>query len=171
MYIKPQGRRDSIGDIYLYKQKGLITLDTGCRFKKRALPSDCIHIFMILYIYIALVQGQTTHKGQIFYINRKASSLWSFGASLRSISSTSNFIHIIPRGQNFDANRNHLSLRSFAAGFKKSLKSGFIHFFFLFFFFMILYMYIALGQMLTTPWERNFDVNRNILSVRSFVAS
>ena len=36
---------------------------------------------------------------------------------------------------------------------------------------MILYMYIALGQGLTTPWGRNFDVNRNILSLRSFVAS
>ena len=38
-------------------------------------------------------------------------------------------------------------------------------------FFMILYMYIASGQGLTTPWGRNFDVNRNILSLRSFVAS
>ena len=34
---------------------------------------------------------------------------------------------------------------------------------------MFLYMYIALG--LTTPWGRTFDVNRNILSHRSFVAS
>ena len=39
-------------------------------------------------------------------------------------------------------------------------------------FFMILYMYIhvALGQGLTTPRRRNF-VNRNILSLWSFVAS
>ena len=36
---------------------------------------------------------------------------------------------------------------------------------------MILFMYIAQGQGLTTPWGRNFDVNRNILSLRSFVAS
>ena len=36
---------------------------------------------------------------------------------------------------------------------------------------MILYMYIAQGQGLTTPWGRNFDVNRNILSLRLFVAS
>ena len=36
---------------------------------------------------------------------------------------------------------------------------------------MILYMYIAPGQRLTTPWGRNFDVNRNILSLRLFVAS
>ena len=36
---------------------------------------------------------------------------------------------------------------------------------------MILYMYITPGQGLTTPWGRNFDVNGNILSLRSFVAS
>ena len=35
---------------------------------------------------------------------------------------------------------------------------------------MILYMYIAPGQGLTTPWGRNFNVNRNIMSLRSFVA-
>ena len=47
-----------------------------------------------------------------------------------------------PRGQNFDVNRNHLSLRSFATSFKKiSFKSDIIHFFFI-----ILYMYIALGR-------------------------
>ena len=38
-------------------------------------------------------------------------------------------------------------------------------------FFMILYMSIAQGQGLTTPWRRKFDVNRNLLSLRSFVAS
>ena len=32
-------------------------------------------------------------------------------------------------------------------------------------------MYIALGQRLTTLWGRNFDVNRNILSFWSLVAS
>ena len=32
-------------------------------------------------------------------------------------------------------------------------------------------MYIAQGQGLTTPWGRNFNVNRIILSLRSFVAS
>ena len=40
-------------------------------------------------------------------------------------------------------------------------------------FFMILYMYkhVAPGQGLTTPRGRNFYVNRNILSLWSFVAS
>ena len=37
--------------------------------------------------------------------------------------------------------------------------------------FVILYMYIAPGQRVTTPWRRNFNVNRNILSLRSFVES
>ena len=49
---------------------------------------------------------------------------------------------------------------------KISLKSDFIYFFF-----MIFYLYTAPGQGLTTPWEQNFDVIRNILSLRSFVAS
>ena len=74
-----------------------------------------------------------------------------------------------PRGQNFDVNRNLLSLQSFATSFRKiSLKSDFIQFFF-----MILYMYIhvAPGQGLTTPRGQNFYVSRNILSLWSFVAS
>ena len=37
--------------------------------------------------------------------------------------------------------------------------------------FMILYMYTAPGQGLTTPLGWNFDVNRNVLSFHSFVAS
>ena len=49
---------------------------------------------------------------------------------------------------------------------KTSLKSDFKHFFF-----MILYMYIGtrLGQ--TAPRGQSFDVNRNVLSHHSFVAS
>ena len=74
-----------------------------------------------------------------------------------------------PRGQNFDVNRNFLLLQLLATSFKKiCLKSDFIQFFF-----MILYMYIhvAPGQGLTTPRGRNFYVNRNILTLWSFVAS
>ena len=36
---------------------------------------------------------------------------------------------------------------------------------------MLLYMYIDPGQELTTPWGRNFDIDRNILSLWSFVVS
>ena len=49
---------------------------------------------------------------------------------------------------------------------KISLKSDFIQFFF-----MILYMYIAPGQGQIAPREQNFDVNRNVLSLHSFVTS
>ena len=35
---------------------------------------------------------------------------------------------------------------------------------------MILYMYIAPGQGQTTPRGQSFDVNRNFLSLHSFVA-
>ena len=79
-----------------------------------------MHIFSWFYtMYIALGQGQTTHKGLHFYVNRKASSL------------SLHFIHI-PRGQNFYVNRNLLSLRSLATSFKKNL-FDFIEFFFMIF--------------------------------------
>ena len=38
-------------------------------------------------------------------------------------------------------------------------------------FLMILYMYIAPGQVQKTPWGQTFDVNRQPLSLRPFVAS
>ena len=72
-----------------------------------------------------------------------------------------------PWGRNFDVNRNILSLRLFVASFKIfSLKSDFIHFFF-----MILHMYIAPGQRQPALRGQSFDVNRNVLSLHSFVAS
>ena len=71
-----------------------------------------------------------------------------------------------PRGQNFDVNRNFLSLRSFATSFKTILlKSDFIHFFHDF-----IHVY-SLRQGQSAPRGQNFDVNKNILSLRSFVAS
>ena len=53
-----------------------------------------------------------------------------------------------PRGQNFDVNRNLLSLRPFAT----SLKKNSVWFYTIFF--MILYMYIAPGQGLTTLGDK-----------------
>ena len=73
-----------------------------------------------------------------------------------------------PRGQSFDVNRNVSSLHSFVASFKKiSMKSDFIQFFFM----ILLYMYIYPGQRQTAPRGQSFDVNRNVLSLHSFVAS
>ena len=122
---------------------------------------------MILYMY-SLRQGQKTHWGQIFDVNRKPLSLRPFVASFKQISLNSDFIHIFLMffhmyialgqgqttlcGQNPDVNRKALSLCPFVASFKQiSLKSDFIHNFSCF-----LYMYIAPGQGQTTPWGQNF---------------
>ena len=71
-----------------------------------------------------------------------------------------------PRGQNFDVNRNLLSLQSFATSLKKNLFE--VCFYTFFNDFIPVYSPVA-G--VTTPWEQTFDDNRNILSLRSFVAS
>ena len=60
-----------------------------------------------------------------------------------------------------------LSLWSFvSSSIKISLNSDFTHFFMFFF-----YIYIVLGQGQTAPWGQSFDVNRNVLSLHSFVSS
>ena len=57
-----------------------------------------------------------------------------------------------PGGQNFDVNRNILSLQSFVASFKKfSLKSDFIQFFHI----LYMYMYIATGRARQPQGDKN----------------
>ena len=132
-------------------------------------------------MYIAGGQGQTTpgdkilmstetcHFRHLLQVSKK--SLWS----LILYNFFHDFIHVYspkagadnPLGMKFWCQQDILSLQSFVASFKKiSLKSDFIHFFF-----MILYMYIAPGQGQTSPRGQNFDVNRNVLSLHSFVTS
>ena len=73
-----------------------------------------------------------------------------------------------PRGQNFDVNRNLLSLQSFATSFKESLRSLILYNFFHDF----IHVYTCSpGAGADNPRGRNFYVNRNILSLWSFVAS
>ena len=70
-----------------------------------------------------------------------------------------------PRGQNFNVNRNHLSLQSFATSLKKiSFKSDFIQFFHYF-----IHVY-SLGAGADNPSGMKFWCQQNILSLRSFVA-
>ena len=47
-------------------------------------------------MYIAPGQGQKTHLGQNYDVNRKALSLCPFVASFKKISLKSDFIHIFP---------------------------------------------------------------------------
>ena len=72
-----------------------------------------------------------------------------------------------PQGTKFWCQQKPLFTSVICYKFKKNLIEGWLYTIF----FMILYMYTAPGQGLTTPWGRNFDVNRNILSLRSIVAS
>ena len=130
---------------------------------------------------IATGQGQTTprdkilmsaktscHFGHLLQVSK--TSLWS----LILYNFLHDFIHIAPGqglttpwGWNFDVNRNILSFRSFVASLKKNL----FEVWFYTIFFMILYMYIAAGQGQTDPRGQSFDVNRNVLSLYSFVVS
>ena len=71
-----------------------------------------------------------------------------------------------PRGQNFNVNRNHLSLRSFATSLKKSLSSLILYSFFHYFIHVN-----SPGTGADIPLWAKFCCQRNILSLRSFVAS
>ena len=98
---------------------------------------------MILYMYIALGQGQKTPWGETFDVNRKPLSLRPFVKFRTNLFDSDDFIHIFnvfPHvyspgqeqttlcGQNPDVNRKALSLCPFVANFKKiSSKSDFIH--------------------------------------------
>ena len=152
-------------------------------FQKIALPSwFYAHFFMILYMYIALGQGRQPIRAKILMStgrphhyghelqvkNLQPLTLFtSFHDSINVYSRRSGADN--PRGQNFDGNRNLLSLQSFATSLKNNLFE--VWFYTILFMMLYMYMYIALGQGLTTPWGQNFDVNSNILSLWSFVAS
>ena len=125
--------------------------------------------------------GADNPRGQNFDVNRNLLSLQSFATSFKKFSLKSDFFMILymyihvapgqvlttPRGRNFYVNRNILSLKSFVANCKKNL----FEVWFYAIFFMILYMYIAPGQGQTAPRGQSFNVNRNVLSFRSFDAS
>ena len=70
-----------VGTNFWCQQKALIILPIHCKFKRRNL---ILYTFlMILYMYIAPGQGQTTPWGQTFDVNRKPLSLCPFVAGLK----------------------------------------------------------------------------------------
>ena len=129
-------------------------------------------------MYIATGQGQTPGDN-ILMSTETSCHFCQFAMSFKKISLKSWFYTIFfhdfspgaelttPWGWNFDINSNILSLPSFVASLKKNV----FEVWFYTIFFIILYMYIGLGQRLTTSWGQNFDVNSNILSLWSFVTS
>ena len=162
----------------LCQQEHLVTLVICCKFKRYFFEVwFYTFFFIILYMYIAPGQGQTAPRGQSFVANRNVLSLHSFVASLKKNGFkvwfyTFFFIALgqgqtAPRGQNFDVNRKALSLYPLVASFKEiSLKSDFIQFFH-----DLIQVYSPGAGGQTAPRGHSFDVNRNFLSLRSFVAS
>ena len=133
-------------------------------------------------MYIVAGQGQTTpggkilistetscHFGHLLQVSKK--SLWS----LTLYNFFHDFIHVYspgagddnPLGKKFRCQQEHLVTSVICCKFQKNL----FEVWFYTIVFMILYMYIAPGQGQTARRGQSFDVNRNVLSLHSFVAS
>ena len=138
---------------------------------------DCIFQKNIFALWFYALSPPPPHVYSL--VNKKASSLWSFVASLKKKSlqllilytSFHDLMYIavgqgqtIPRKQNFLCQQKPATLVINFVSLKKKKKLIRI-------FFMILYMYLAQGQGQTTPSEQNFDVNRKAWSLCPFVAS
>ena len=79
----------------IYDNRKAFSLCPYVASSKWSLRNLMLYIFfMILYMYIALGQGQKTPWGQTFDVNRKPLSLWPSVASFKQISLNSDFIHI-----------------------------------------------------------------------------
>ena len=152
---------------------------------------------MILHMCIAPRQGLTTPKGRNFYVNRNILSLWSFVASCKKSSLKSDFIKMFSRmnGKGFKV-AGHLRHKGASPNspawnvckHSKTLSNrmdvvpatcfwtqthpiisvcpinrvfknhDFIHAY-------------SPGQGQTAPWGQSSDINSNVLSFHSFVAS
>ena len=96
MYIIAPGRgRQPTGDKNFMTIERLFLFVHMLQVSKWSLWNLILYTFlMILYMYIALGQGQKTPWGQIFDVNRKPLSLQPSVASFKQISLNSDFIHI-----------------------------------------------------------------------------
>ena len=95
IYIAPGRGRQSIGDKILMTTERPFLFAHILQVLKWSLRNLILYTFlMILYMYIALGQGQKTPWGQIFDVNRKPLSLRPFVARFKQISLNSDFIHI-----------------------------------------------------------------------------
>ena len=93
------GADNPLGTKFRCQQEHLVTSGICCKFKKNSLKSDLYNFFfMILYMYVAPGQGQTETRGQNLDVNRKALSLYPFGASFKETSLNSDFIHVYSPG-------------------------------------------------------------------------
>ena len=133
-------------------------------------------------MYIAEGQGQTTpgdkilmstetscHVSHLLQVSKKSFEVWFYTIFFMIL-----YMYIAlgqgltnPWRWNF-CQQEHLVTLVICCKFQKNL---FEAWFYTLFFFMILCMYIVPGQGQTAPRGQSFDVNRNVLSLHSFVAS
>ena len=126
IYKEPNGQGETtIGDNFLWKQKGLIALITGCMLQKYL----CCLILCTFFQEFVYVYSPSRGR-QPIDVNRKDSFghlLQDLKKSLQPLILYTSFHDIAvgqgqtnPRGQNFYVNRNLLSLQPFSTSFKKS---------------------------------------------------
>ena len=167
------------------QQKAQITLTICCKFQNDLFEFwFYTHFLIILYMYIALGQGQTNPWGQNFNVNRKLLPLQPFVASLKKISLNSDLIHIFlqvvfphvyspgagadnPLWTKFWCQQKGLVTLPICCKFQKNIFEVLI----LYIFLPVFIHYIAPGQGQTTPWGQNFYFNINLLSLWSFAVS
>ena len=184
------GADNPLGMEFLCQQEHLVILVICCKFQKNLFEVwfNTI-VFMILYMYIALGQGQTAPRGADspqgikFWCQQKCLVTSSICCKFKKKCLWSlilyNFFHDLihvnspgagagsPQGTKFWCQQKCLVTSFICCKFQNNL----CEVWFYTIFFMLLYIYIAQRQGLTTPWGWNFYVNRNILSLWSYVAS
>ena len=138
---------------------------------------------MILYMYIAPGQGQTTPWGRTFDVNTKPLSLCPFVTGLKKKCFEVRFsvhfffmfhhMYIAPgRGRQYIGDKILMTTEMpFLFAHMLEVSKWSLQNLILYTFLMILYMYIAPRQGQKTPWGQTFDVNRKPLSFWPFVAS
>ena len=176
------GADNSLRPKFLFQQEGLITMVICCKFKKNLFNLTLYTSFHDLTKVYSCRSGADNLRGHILMsteiscrfghllqVSKNLSEVWFYTKNFMILN-----MYIAPRqglttpwGWNFYVNRNILSLWSYVANLKKNL----FEVWFYTIFFMILYMYTALVQGQTAPGGQSFDVNRNVLSLHSFVAS
>ena len=178
MYIAAGQGQTTPGDKILMSTEPLVTSVICYKFKKISLKSDFIKKNSWSYTCIQprgrgwqplgdeilMSPGTSCQFGHLLQVLKKISLRSDF------IPFFSYFIHVYscrsgadnPKRQNFDVNRNLLSLCSVATNLKKiSLRSDFIPFFSYF-----IHVYSCRSGT-DNPRRQNFDVNRNLLSLCS----
>ena len=111
VYSPGTGADNTLGTKFWCQQKLLVTLVICCKFQKNLFEIwFYTFFFMILYMYIALKQGQTAPRVQSFDFNRNVLSLHSFVASFKKMSLKSDFkqffhdlIHVYSPGAGVDS--------------------------------------------------------------------